>query len=116
MAIPREDFEEHGIDPDAIEFPGPEQSDHGVKEAEDASVSDEMVAWVLKNGKIIEAYPPTGRGWTFVVMGWIEGENLSEPKPLHVVAAPKEDRTVIVTAYDPSKKPHMWNDDYTKRL
>lgn len=117
MGIPKEDFDAEGIDPNAVSFPDPlRKTDHADDEIKEAGVDKDLVEEVVRDGIIIEAYRPTGRGWSYLLMGWIERESLPEPKPLHVVAAPKERKTMIVTVYDPSRKANQWNEDYTKRL
>jgi hypothetical protein len=92
-------------------------TDHGGTEKEEADATVSMIQESLAHGLIIEAYPPTGRGWAYLVLHWVDVAGREGQKPIHVVAAPKYERgvTTIVTVYDPSRSPHLWNDDYTER-
>lgn len=68
-----------------------------------------MVREALQEGETIETYPDTGRGESYLVLGW------SNEWPIHVVAADKDaaELTVVVTAYRPL--PELWSDDYRRR-
>ena len=66
---------------------------------------------VVREGRVIEEYEDEYRGPSALLLHWIN----EKERPVHVVAAPKKDITVIVTVYDPSDQPDTWNDNYTKR-
>jgi hypothetical protein len=65
----------------------------------------------LRDGEIIERYEDTGRGPSYLLLHWIDN------RPLHVVAADKakEEKTVVVTLYDPQTRADKWTDDYRRR-
>jgi len=95
-----------------MDFPAPlTETEHARIERGNDDYSRGDVEEAVMEGDVIESYGDTGRGPSFLLMHWITGTG----RPVHVVAAPKVDHTVIVTVYDPSEEPERWNRDYTKR-
>lgn len=94
--------------PDAIEY-----STHGAQKRLYHRYSREDVRQALRHGTVIEQYPDTGRGESYLLLHWID------ERPIHVVAADKEDgagfRTIIITVYDPRTEPQEWSDDFRER-
>lgn len=60
---------------------------------------------------IIEEYPDDPRGPSCLALG------LSGRRPIHAVCAIKAgpDEVLIITVYDPSKRPEKWTEDYRSR-
>ncbi len=61
--------------------------------------------------EIIEEYPTDPRGPSCLTVGF------SGRRPIHAVCALKSDpeEVLIITVYDPSKRPEKWTEDYRKR-
>ena len=60
---------------------------------------------------MIEEYPNDPRGPSCLVLGF------AGKRPIHSVCAVKTDpeEVLIVTVYDPSKRPEKWTADYRRR-
>jgi hypothetical protein len=94
-------------------MPHPENvffSEHGERRRQQLGVRGSHIEEALRKREIIETYPDTGRGSSYLLLHWI-GE-----APIHVVAADKEGFTLIITVYDPRSEPDEWTDDYSQRL
>lgn len=65
----------------------------------------------LKNCEIIEDYPDDPRGASCLVLGF------SGQRPIHAVCTIKvnPEELLLITVYDPSKRPNNWTENYTKR-
>ena len=65
----------------------------------------------LKNCEIIEEYTDDPRGASFLALGF------SLERPIHAVCTIKAEpeELILITVYDPSKRPNKWTDDYRKR-
>ncbi len=93
-------------------MPHPENifySKHGERRRQSLGLRYAAVREALREGDVIETYPDTGRGSSYLLLHWIGSA------PLHVVAADKEDFTVIITVYDPRTEPDEWTDHYRRR-
>jgi len=85
------------------------------KHAERERESDMIFVWELESAleacTIIENYPDDRRGQSCLVLGFCGS------RPIHAVctirANPRE--LLLITVYDPSKRPEKWAEDYTKR-
>ena len=65
----------------------------------------------LGNCEIIENYPDDSRGASCLVLGFCGA------KPVHAVCTIKTDpeELLLITIYDPSKRPGKWTEHYRKR-
>ena len=65
----------------------------------------------LSDCEIIENYPDDPRGASCLVLGFCGA------KPVHAVCAIKTnpEELLLITVYDPSKRPEKWTKDYRKR-
>ena len=92
--------------PESIEY-----SLHGAERRVEHDYTHAHVRAALRDGEIIEQYEDTGRGPSYLLLHWIDN------RPLHVVAADKakEEKTVVVTLYDPQTRADKWTDDYRRR-
>jgi len=65
----------------------------------------------LKNCEIIEDYPDDPRGASCLVLGFF-GQ-----RPIHAVCTIKvePEELLLITVYDPSKRPNRWTENYRKR-
>ena len=88
-----------------------EYSLHGAERRVEHNYTRADVRAALRDGEIIEQYEDTGRGPSYLLLHWIDN------RPLHVVAADKakEEKTVVVTLYDPQTRADKWTDDYRRR-
>jgi len=88
-----------------------EFSKHAEKERKlDMIVVNELED-ALKNCEIIEDYPDDPRGASCLILGF------SGQKPIHAVCTIKVDpeELLLITIYDPSKRPGKWTKNYRKR-
>ena len=92
--------------PESIEY-----SLHGAERRVEHNYTRADVRAALRDGEVIERYEDTGRGPSYLLLYWIDNH------PLHVVAADKakEEKTVVVTLYDPQTRADKWTDDYRRR-
>ena len=92
--------------PESIEY-----SPHGAERRIEHGYSRSDVRAAPRDANVIERYAGTGRGPSYLLLHWIEG------RPLHVVAADKaeQEKTIIVTLYDPRSRADKWTDDYRQR-
>ena len=85
------------------------------KHAERERELDMIYTWeledALKSGEIIEDYPDDPRGASCLVLGFCGS------KPVHSVCTTRSDpeELLLITDYDPSKRPNKWTKNYTKR-
>ena len=65
----------------------------------------------LKNCEIIEDYPDDPRGASCLVLGFF-GQ-----RPIHAVCTIKvePEELLLITVYDPSKRPNKWTENYRER-
>jgi hypothetical protein len=65
----------------------------------------------LRHCEIIESYPDDPRGASSLVLGFCG------LKPVHSVCTIRNnpEELLLITVYDPSKRPDKWKDNYTKR-
>ncbi|MCX5861817.1 MAG: DUF4258 domain-containing protein [Deltaproteobacteria bacterium] len=88
-----------------------EFSKHAEKERE----FDRIYVWELEDAlkvcDIIESYPDDSRGESCLVLGFCG------TKPIHAVCTIKTEpeELLLITVYDPSKRPEKWDKDYRKR-
>ena len=88
-----------------------EFSKHAEREREADKITVEELEEALVNCETIEEYPDDPRGPSCLVLGF------SGKRPIHAVCALKTDpdEVLIITIYDPSKRPEKWTADYRKR-
>ena len=85
------------------------------KHAERERELDMIYVWefedALSDCEIIENYPDDPRGASCLVLGFCR------EKPVHAVCAIKTnpEELLLITVYDPSKRPEKWTKDYRKR-
>lgn len=84
-------------------------SDHGERRRQSLGVRHAAIQNALREGEVIETYPDTGRGPSYLLLQWIGNT------PLHVVAADKGGFTIIITVYDPRTEPNEWTGNYSQR-
>jgi len=65
----------------------------------------------LRDCEIIENYLDDTRGESCLILGFCES------KPIHAVCTIRTDpeELLLITVYDPSKRPDKWTEDYRKR-
>ena len=88
-----------------------EISKHAEKEREADKITVGELEEALTRCEIIEDYPNDPRGPSCLVLGFC-GE-----RPIHAVCAIKADpdEVLIITVYDPSRRPEKWTDNYRRR-
>lgn len=88
-----------------------EFSKHAEKEREADMISTTELEEALKSSDIIENYPDDPRGPSCLVLGF------SGQRPIHAVCSVKRDpeELLLITVYDPSKRPEYWTDRYKRR-
>jgi len=88
-----------------------EFSKHAEREREADQVSVTELEEALTGCDIIEEYPDDPRGPSCLVLGF------SGNRPIHAVCAVKADpdEVLIITLYDPSRRPEKWTADYRRR-
>ena len=85
------------------------------KHAERERQVDMMHTWeleeALRHCDIIEFYPDDARGPSCLVLGF------SAHRPIHAVCTTRgnPDELLLVTVYDPSKRPDKWKNNYRER-
>ncbi len=84
---------------------------HAEREREMDMISARELEHALENCEIIENYSHDPRGQSCLVLGFYQS------KPIHAVYTIKFDpeEVLIITVYDPSKRPDKWTDNYRKR-
>ncbi len=88
-----------------------EFSKHAERERQlDMILVDELED-ALKNCETIEDYPDDPRGASCLVLGF------SGQRPIHAVCTIKvePEELLLITVYDPSKRPDKWTENYRKR-
>ena len=68
----------------------------------------EQVEQALLRGRILEAYPDTGRGESCLIVGF------SADIPIHIVCGWRGDKVVLITVYVP--KPPKFKDPWTRGI
>ena len=88
-----------------------EFSKHAERERQLDMILVEELENALKNCEIIEDYPDDPRGASCLVLGF------AGQRPIHTVCTIKTDpeELLLITAYDPSKRPNKWTGNYRKR-
>ena len=74
----------------------------------DRMITPEEVRTVAMTGQLVENYPDDPRGQSCLLLGLGNGD-----RPIHVVAAPKDEYLAIITAYMPD--PTQWSSDFMRR-
>ena len=84
---------------------------HAEKERQADQITVEELETVLRNSEIIEDYPDDPRGASCLVLGFA-GE-----RPIHAVCTIKRkpEELLLITVYDPSRRPEKWTDNYRRR-
>jgi hypothetical protein len=89
-------------------------SSHAKKELKNDNLEYDLVWGSLESGQIIEIYPDTGRGPSYLILSW-----LSPDDPVHTVigypAWGLVSIAVMITVYRPNYSPDEWNESYTTR-
>ena len=88
-----------------------EFSKHAEREREADEISMAEFEEALTHCETIEDYPNDPRGPSSLVLGF------SGNRPIHAVCALKTapSEVLIITAYDPSRRPEKWTQDYRRR-
>ena len=88
-----------------------EFSKHAEREREADKITVIELEEALTRCEIIEEYPNDPRGPSCLALGF-RGE-----RPIHAVCAVKADpdEVLIITVYDPSRRPEKWTEDYRRR-
>jgi hypothetical protein len=86
-------------------------SKHAEREREADQITVEEFEEALARCDTIEDYPDDPRGASCLVLGF------SYKRPIHAVCAVKSapNEVLIITVYDPSKRPEKWTGDYRNR-
>lgn len=86
-------------------------SKHAEREREADQITVEEFEEALARCDTIEDYPDDPRGASCLVLGF------SDKRPIHAVCAVKSapNEVLIITVYDPSKRPEKWTGDYRNR-
>ena len=69
---------------------------HGDQERQNDNLTIAEVREALLNGMILEQYPDSGRGESYLVVGFTE-----HGKPIHIVCGERREKLVIITVYIP---------------
>ncbi len=88
-----------------------EFSKHAERERQADQITVTEFEEALTQGEIIEEYPDDPRGPSYLALGF------AGRRPIHAVCAVKADpdEILIITVYDPSKRPAKWMEDYRSR-
>jgi hypothetical protein len=88
-----------------------EFSVHAEKERQADKITIEELEEALSSCKVIEDYPTDPCGASCLVLGF------AAERPVHAVCAVKQDpeEVLLITIYDPSKRPEKWTDNYQRR-
>ena len=88
-----------------------EFSKHAERERQADKITVVELEEALTQNEIIEEYGDDPRGPSCLVLGF------SGNRPIHAVCALKTDpdEVLIITVYDPSKRPEKWTEGYRKR-
>jgi Domain of unknown function (DUF4258) len=74
----------------------------------DRMITSEEVRTVAMTGQLIENYLDDPRGHSCLLLGFGNGD-----RPIHIVAAPRDEYLAIITAYVPD--PAQWSSDLMRR-
>lgn len=88
-----------------------EFSKHAERERQADKITVMELERALTQCEVIEEYPDDPRGPSCLVLGFFEN------RPIHAVCAVKADpgEVLIITVYDPSKRPEKWTENYRRR-
>ena len=88
-----------------------EFSKHAEREREADKITVMELEEALTQCEIIESYPEDPRGPSCLALGF------SSNRPIHAVCAVKTepDEVLIITVYDPSRRPEKWTADFRRR-
>ncbi len=84
---------------------------HAIERMFQRDISEELVEFTIKNGKIIEEYLDDKPYPSFLVLGF---EDNSQEKPIHVVFAKNEGEFIVITTYRPEKS--KWANNFHTRI
>ncbi len=89
-----------------------EFSKHAEREREADEITVGELEEALCECDVIEDYADDPRGPSCLVLGF------AGKRPVHSVCAVKSDpdEVLIITVYDPSKRPEKWTADYRRRM
>lgn len=74
----------------------------------DRMITPQEVQTVANTGRLVEDYPDDLRGHSCLLLGFGDGA-----RPIHIVAAPKDEYLAIITAYVPDRA--QWSSDFMRR-
>ena len=88
-----------------------EFSKHAEREREADEITMAEFEEALAQCETIEEYPYDPRGPSLLALGF------SGKRPIHAVCALKTDpsEVLIITVYDPSRRPEKWTENYRRR-
>ena len=88
-----------------------EFSKHAERERQSDKIATAELEQALCICEIIEDYPDDPRGPCCLTLGF------AGKRPIHAVCAVKSepDEVLLITVYDPSKRPEKWTHDYRRR-
>jgi hypothetical protein len=88
-----------------------ELSKHAERERELDMIYMSELEEALYSCEIVEEYPDDARGTSCLVLGF------SGSRPIHAVCTVRSDpeELLLITVYDPSRRPDKWSADYRKR-
>jgi hypothetical protein len=88
-----------------------EFSIHAEKERQADKITMAELEEALGSCKVIEDYLTDPRGASCLVLGFAAG------RPVHAVCAIKHEpeEVLLITVYDPSKRPEKWTNNYQNR-
>jgi len=84
---------------------------HAERERQDDRITMTELEAALRSCEVIEDYPEDVRGHSCLVLG------LADERPIHVVCAIKDAPRdlLLITMYDPSRRPEKWEADFRQR-
>jgi hypothetical protein len=88
-----------------------ELSKHAERERELDMITMRELEEALSSREIVEEYPDDPRGASCLALGF------SGSRPVHAVCTVRSDpeELLLITVYDPSRRPDKWSADYRKR-
>jgi hypothetical protein len=86
-------------------------SRHAERERQADAIPVAELEEALLQCEVIEDYPTDPRGPSCLVLGF------AGARPIHAVCAVKEspEEVLLITVYDPSRRPSQWTDGYRRR-
>ena len=84
---------------------------HAERERQADRITTSELEMALRNCEVIDDYPEDPRGHSCLCLGF------ADTRPVHAVCAIKNapHELLVVTAYDPSKRPEKWDAGFRRR-